>query len=82
MLATVVAVIYRKSGTQLPGTAQELTRRKLREKYRALALTDPTLARNIRVGRPDLTRDYSDGGLLDLNSLSAEGLNTFGLFRR
>ena len=30
------------------------------------------------VGRPDLSRTYSDGGLLDLNALSAEALSHFG----
>ena len=34
------------------------------------------------VGRPDLPRDYSDGGLLDLNNLSASALETHGPLER
>jgi hypothetical protein len=32
-----------------------------------LARSNPALARELRIGRPDLPRDYDDGGLVDLN---------------
>ena len=31
----------------------------------------------MRVGRPDLAREYDDGGLVDINSVPAEGLQRF-----
>jgi len=76
--ATVVDVLHRKPRTQLPGTAQELARRRQREQYRALIRSDQPLALNINVGRPGLERDYSDGGLLDLNHVSVDELTRFG----
>ncbi|WP_214366510.1 hypothetical protein [Pseudonocardia sp. H11422] len=36
-----------------------------------LATADPLLARELRIGRPDLPRNYDDGGLIDLNSAPA-----------
>jgi len=38
-----------------------------RKEARRLAESDPALARDLRVGRPDLPRDYDDGGLVDVN---------------
>jgi hypothetical protein len=76
--ATVVAVLHRKPRTQLPGTAQELARRRQREQYRALIRRDQPLALSINVGRPGLERDYSDGGLLDLNHVTVDELTRFG----
>lgn len=35
------------------------------------AATDPLLARDLRIGRPDLPRNYDDGGLVDLNNAPA-----------
>jgi hypothetical protein len=32
-----------------------------------LARSNPALARELRIGRPDLPREYDDGGLVDLN---------------
>ena len=78
VVATVVAVINRSPRSALPGTIEELTRRQEREQYRNLARRDPILARNMAVGRPDLSRNYSDGGLLDLNALAADALSHFG----
>jgi hypothetical protein len=31
--------------------------------------TNPALARDLRIGRPDLPRDYDDGGLVDVNEV-------------
>ena len=42
-------------------------RRELREQARALAAQDPTLALELRIGRPELPRSYNDGGLIDVN---------------
>jgi DNA uptake protein ComE-like DNA-binding protein len=42
-------------------------RRDLRRRAREQAAQDPLLARELRIGRPDLPRQYDDGGLVDLN---------------
>ena len=34
---------------------------------RHLVATNPALARDLRIGRPDLPREYDDGGLVDVN---------------
>lgn len=49
--------------------AIELVRRQrlLRRKARELAGSDPGMARELRIGRPDLPRHYDDGGLIDVN---------------
>ncbi|HEX2312928.1 MAG TPA: helix-hairpin-helix domain-containing protein [Thermomonospora sp.] len=49
--------------------AIELVRRQrmLRAKARELAATDPAMAKELRIGRPDLPRRYDDGGLIDVN---------------
>ncbi|WP_243711327.1 helix-hairpin-helix domain-containing protein [Actinomadura sp. KC216] len=47
-------------------------RRSLREEARALAAEDPALARELRIGRPDVPRTYDDGGLVDVNHAPAE----------
>ncbi|MFC4051258.1 ComEA family DNA-binding protein [Actinomadura syzygii] len=49
-------------------------RRLLRDKARALAESDPGLARELRIGRPDLPRQYNDGGLVDVNHAPPEAL--------
>ncbi|TDO49005.1 helix-hairpin-helix protein [Kribbella sp. VKM Ac-2571] len=53
-------------------TAEE--RRRLRETARDLAAGDPALALELRVGRPDLARDYDDGGVVDVNHAPADVL--------
>ncbi len=77
VVATIVAVVNRKSPADLPGARDEIRRRRERDQYRSLALRDPNLARSMAIGRPDLSRSYSDGGLLDVNALSAEALAHF-----
>ncbi|MCW2881858.1 MAG: hypothetical protein JWQ95_5958 [Sphaerisporangium sp.] len=42
-------------------------RRELRQQARELVQRDPALARELRIGRPDLPRQYDDGGLVDIN---------------
>jgi len=48
--------------------------RLLRDKARKLAADDPGLARELRIGRPDLPRQFNDGGLIDVNHAPAEAL--------
>ena len=43
----------------------------VRNKARKLARKDPALARELRIGRPDLDREYDDGGLVDVNHVPA-----------
>lgn len=45
-----------------------------RREARSLAHKDPFMARELRIGRPDLPRDYDDGGLVDLNSAPAPAI--------
>ncbi|ETK34275.1 ComEA family DNA-binding protein [Microbispora sp. ATCC PTA-5024] len=47
-------------------------RRTLRQQARELAGRDPLLAHDLRIGRPDLPRQYDDGGLVDLNHAPVE----------
>jgi hypothetical protein len=53
--------------------ARARARRALRQQYRELANSDPMLARDIGVGRPDVG-DVDDGGLIDVNHVSADVL--------
>lgn len=45
-----------------------------REEARDLARRDPQMARDLRIGRPDLPRQYDDGGLVDVNSAPSDVL--------
>ncbi|REE99460.1 ComEA family DNA-binding protein [Thermomonospora umbrina] len=45
--------------------------RLLRVKARELAAADPAMAKELRIGRPDLPRRYDDGGLIDVNHAPA-----------
>jgi hypothetical protein len=38
-----------------------------RNDARRMVRTNPVLARELRIGRPDLPREYDDGGLIDVN---------------
>ncbi|MFG1643521.1 hypothetical protein ACGFMK_24775 [Amycolatopsis sp. NPDC049252] len=60
-----------RTGDPEPGISRALAARGRRTTARRLAESDPLLARDLRIGRPDLTRDYDDGGLVDLNSAPA-----------
>jgi hypothetical protein len=70
----VFALAARNPSVAVPGVAEALHRRQLREQYRELARRDAALAREMRVGRPDLPRGFDDGGLLALNQLSEQAL--------
>jgi hypothetical protein len=55
-----------------PAITAVLAARARRDEARKLAADDPLLARELHIGRPDMTRTYDDGGLADLNSAPAE----------
>lgn len=57
-----------------PAVAAVLAARARREEARRLAATDPQMARELRIGRPDLPRAYDDGGLVDLNSAPPQAI--------
>lgn len=48
--------------------------RRKRHEARELLRRDPSMARDLRIGRPDLPRQYDDGGLVDVNSAPVEVL--------
>jgi hypothetical protein len=73
--------VFDPSGTEGMGSneaAIEWVRRQrlLRQKARELAQGDPGLARELRIGRPDLPRRYDDGGLVDVNHAPVPSLET------
>ncbi|SPT64514.1 helix-hairpin-helix domain-containing protein [Actinomadura madurae] len=49
-------------------------RRQLRAMAAETARSDPELAREMHIGRPDLPRTYDDGGLVDINNAPAPAL--------
>ncbi|MFB9835293.1 ComEA family DNA-binding protein [Actinoallomurus acaciae] len=51
-------------------------RRSLRDAARKIVAEDPVLARELRIGRPDLMpRQFDDGGLIDVNHVPPEVLS-------
>ena len=54
--------VARMSGHEVIDRAREL-----RRQARAMAEADPMLAKRLGIGRPDLPRQFDDGGLIDLN---------------
>ena len=57
-----------------PAVAAALAARQRREQARAIAERDPALARELSIGRPDLPREFDDGGLVDVNHVPASVL--------
>jgi hypothetical protein len=55
-----------------PAVSAALEARERRANARQIATQDPLLARDLKIGRPDLSRTYDDGGLVDLNSASPQ----------
>lgn len=51
--------------------------RRKRAEARELAQRDPHMAHELRIGRPDLPRQYDDGGLIDVNSVPEESLSKY-----
>lgn len=66
--------VYRLGESEGPNTEVDpavrhvLKARTKRAQARDLASTDPLMARELRIGRPDLSGDYDDGGLIDIAS--------------
>jgi len=67
--------VYGRPGTRPagadPAVARALAARQRRTESRTLRAKDPALARELGIGRPDLDREYDDGGLVDLNTAPA-----------
>lgn len=57
-----------------PVVAAALAARQRREQARAITTRDPALARELRIGRPDLPRQFDDGGLVDVNHVPVQVL--------
>jgi Helix-hairpin-helix motif len=57
--------------SQDPALVAALQARQRREEAKAIAARDIHLARELRIGRPDLPRQFDDGGLVDLNHAPA-----------
>jgi hypothetical protein len=56
---------------QHPALVAALQARQRREEAKAIAARDVHLAHELRIGRPDLPRQFDDGGLVDLNHAPA-----------
>jgi hypothetical protein len=80
--ATVHALVAFRPGTGEPApvTATDTNRKaradaeermRLRREARKLCQDNPVLAQELKIGRPDLPRDYDDGGLVDVNHVPA-----------
>ncbi len=76
--ATHAFVLYRPGRGPVPGApdvrqvnqaavSQARDRIERRKDARHLVATNPALARDLMIGRPDLRRVYDDGGLVDVN---------------
>lgn len=63
-----------------PAVTKAMAAKARREEARRVLATDPGLARELRIGRPDLPRDYDDGGLVDVNSVPEQVLSSLGGF--
>lgn len=59
-----------------PAIVDSLAARKRRAESVALCEKDPALGRDLLIGRPDRTRPYDDGGLVDINHVPEEVLVT------
>lgn len=57
-----------------PTVVASLAAQQRRRESAALAAADPGLARDLRIGRPDLVRDFDDGGLVDVNHVPEAAL--------
>ena len=79
--ATHAAILFRPSRAVAPLSTASLSPRQRnqaavaaakdklerRKQARHLVATNPALARDLKIGRPDLPREYDDGGLVDVN---------------
>ena len=55
-----------------PVVAAALAARQRREQARAITVRDLALARELSIGRPDLPRQFDDGGLVDVNHVPVQ----------
>lgn len=55
--------------------AQAKSRFERRKEARHLVAANPALAHELKIGRPDLPRDYDDGGLADVNHVPGDVLS-------
>ncbi|MEV4004130.1 helix-hairpin-helix domain-containing protein [Actinomadura sp. NPDC049753] len=63
------------SGVDNEAVVERVKRQRLlRQKARELAASDPGLAKELRIGRPDLPHQYNDGGLVDVNHAPVQTL--------
>lgn len=82
VVAAVHAFVAFRPGSEAVGgsAASELalttarTRMRRRQQARELVSSNPVLARELGVGRPDVPHDYDDGGLVDVNHVPGEVL--------
>jgi hypothetical protein len=83
------AILFRPSGASVSGgpavpaglqqrnqaaVAEAKSRIERRKDARHLAETNPALARDLGIGRPDVPRSYDDGGLVDVNHVPGDVL--------
>jgi hypothetical protein len=74
MLTKLRREVFRLGGSEEPAVEvdpavrQVLEARTKRAQARDLASADPLMARELHIGRPDLSGDYDDGGLVDIAS--------------
>lgn len=61
-------------GQQAQAIAEAKAELRRRSEARHLVRTDPPLARQLGIGRPDLLRRFNDGGLVDANHAPAPSL--------
>lgn len=77
MLTRLRREVYRVDESEEPDTEvnpamrQVLEARAKRAEARDLASADPLMARELHIGRPDLSGGYDDGGLVDIASAPA-----------
>jgi DNA uptake protein ComE-like DNA-binding protein len=64
------------AGQQRNQEAVQVARSRIerRDEARRMLQANPVLARELRIGRPDLPREYDDGGLVDINRVSRSWL--------
>jgi len=60
-----------EEGTVIAHATEQL---RLREKARKIVFTNPSLAHELQIGRPDFQRRFDDGGLVDVNRVPLEYL--------
>ncbi len=80
-LSTVQALMIRRSlffENESDDRSVAIARARIRRRQQALRIVakDPTLARELRIGRPDRSPAYDDGGLVDVNHVPVHVLCT------